>query len=451
MKRSVNLLEGPIFPALTKLALPIMGTSLVQMAYNMIDMIWIGRVGSNAVAAVGAAGMYMWLSNGVATLSRMGGQIKVAHSLGAKDTKEAAGYARSALQLGVITGLLYGLLAVIFNGPLIDFFNLNSPQVIADARIYLVITCGMVVFNFVNSILTGIVTAMGNSQTPFTATCIGLVLNIVLDPVLIFGIGPFPKMGVAGAALATVIAQLVVTLAFVLAIRKDTVIFDKIRLMSRPSRLHMNTIVKIGIPMCIQSLIFTGISMFIARIIAGWGDAAVAVQKVGSQIESICWMTADGFSAAVNSFVGQNYGAGNIKRVKKGYRTAVGVAVVWGILCMAILILLPQYIFGIFIPEAELIPMGVDYLRILGVSQLFMCMEIMTSGAFSGMGKTMPPAVESIVLTSARIPLALVLSATVLGLNGIWWSITISSILKGIVLVTWFLIFFRRVERRQNA
>ena len=137
MKRSVNLLEGPIFPALTKLALPIMGTSLVQMAYNMIDMIWIGRVGSNAVAAVGAAGMYMWLSNGVATLSRMGGQIKVAHSLGAKDTKEAAGYARSALQLGVITGLLYGLLAVIFNGPLIDFFNLNSPQVIADAPAFI--------------------------------------------------------------------------------------------------------------------------------------------------------------------------------------------------------------------------------------------------------------------------------------------------------------------------
>lgn len=448
MKRSVNLLEGPIFPALTKLALPIMGTSLVQMAYNMIDMIWIGRVGSNAVAAVGAAGMYMWLSNGVATLSRMGGQIKVAHSLGAKDEESAAQYARTALQLGIITGLLYGLVAVLLNGPLIDFFNLNSPQVIADARVYLVITCGMTVFNFVNSILTGIVTAMGNSQTPFAATCIGLVLNIILDPVLIFGIGPFPVMGVAGAALATVIAQVVVTLSFVYAIGRDTVIFDKIRLWTRPSVDHMRTIVKIGVPMCIQSLIFTGISMVIARIIAGWGDAAVAVQKVGSQIESICWMTADGFSAAVNSFVGQNYGAGNIKRVKKGYRTAVSVAVIWGIICTAILILLPQYIFGIFIPEADIIPLGVDYLRILGVSQLFMCMEIMTSGAFSGMGRTMPPAVESIVLTVARIPMALALSATVMGLNGIWWSITISSILKGIVLVTWFLIFFKRMERR---
>ena len=87
MKRAINLPDGPIFPSLTRLALPVVGISLVQMAYNMVDMIWIGRVGSNAVAAVGAAGMYMWLASGIATLSRVGGQIKVAHSLGAKIVK----------------------------------------------------------------------------------------------------------------------------------------------------------------------------------------------------------------------------------------------------------------------------------------------------------------------------------------------------------------------------
>ncbi len=102
MKRSINLLEGPIYPSLTRLALPVVGTSLVQMAYNMVDMIWIGRVGSDAVAAVGAAGMYMWLANGITSLSRVGGQIKVAHALGAKDNDEAVCYARSALQMGII-------------------------------------------------------------------------------------------------------------------------------------------------------------------------------------------------------------------------------------------------------------------------------------------------------------------------------------------------------------
>lgn len=97
MKKSVNLLEGSIFPSLTKLALPIMATSLVQMAYNMTDMIWIGRISSDAVAAVGAAGMYMWLANGLATLAKMGGQVKVAHAIGAKDYEEATVFTKSAL------------------------------------------------------------------------------------------------------------------------------------------------------------------------------------------------------------------------------------------------------------------------------------------------------------------------------------------------------------------
>ena len=111
MKKSVNLLEGSIFPSLTKLALPIMATSLVQMAYNMTDMIWIGRISSDAVAAVGAAGMYMWLANGLATLAKMGGQVKVAHAIGAKDYEEATVFTKSALQLGILFGIIYGLAA----------------------------------------------------------------------------------------------------------------------------------------------------------------------------------------------------------------------------------------------------------------------------------------------------------------------------------------------------
>lgn len=447
MKRSINLLEGPIYPSLTRLALPVVGTSLVQMAYNMVDMIWIGRVGSDAVAAVGAAGMYMWLANGITSLSRVGGQIKVAHALGAKDSDEAVCYARSALQMGIISGILYGLLALIFNGPLIGFFALNSPLVVADAQIYMIITCGLITFNFVNVIMGGIINAMGNSQTPFWATCVGLGFNFIMDPVLIFGIGPFPKLGVAGAALATVLAQAIVTLVLVLSVRNDTLIFSKLHLLSRPDLSRLKTIVCISLPIAVQSMIFTFISMVIARIIAGWGDSAVAVQKVGNQIESISWMAADGFSVAVNAFIGQNYGAGNMERVRKGYRTATVLTVCWGILCTVILLFLPGYIFRIFIPQADLWPMGVDYLQILGVSEIFLCMEIMTTGAFSGLGRTMPPAVESIILTAARIPMALVLSATALGLNGIWWSISISSFLKGIVLVLWFIFCLRGLKK----
>lgn len=438
MSKNVDLLNGPVLPSLTRLAVPIMATSLIQTAYNLTDMLWIGRMGSNAVAAVGAAGMYMWLSNGLSALPKMGGQVNTGHALGAGRQEDAAAYAAAALQLTILFGLLFGFCSVIFSGPLIGFFNLNDPQVILDAEVYLRITCGGVIFSFLNQAFTGIFTAAGNSRNSFVATLTGLVLNMVFDPVLIFGLGPLPAMGVMGAAIATVFAQAVVTVVFLFYAMRDTVVFSGVKILKNPGKEYFTGVLKIGFPTAIQSMIFTGISMVIARMVAGYGDAAVAVQKVGSQIESISWMTADGFAAAVNSFLAQNYGARKKERIRKGYGSAMGVVLLWGLFCTLLLILCPEPVFRLFISERDVIPMGVDYLVILGVSQLFMSVEITTAGAFAGLGKTLPPSVSSIVLTAARIPMAALLVKTPLGLNGIWWSITISSILKGIVLFIWF-------------
>ena len=438
MKTRINLLEGNILPALSALALPIMATSLIQMAYNLIDMIWIGKIGASAVASVGAAGMFMWLSNGLATLAKMGGQITVGHALGAQKKEDAASYAQSSIQMGIVFAIGFGILSVVFADEMIGFFQLNSAQVIQDAKLYLMITCGLVIFSFMNQIFTGILTAMGNSRTSFIATGIGLVLNIVLDPLFIFGFGAIPPMGVAGAAIATVLAQLVVMLLFLYTILRDTVLFSNVHILHSYSSQHTMEIFRIGLPSAVQSMLFSGISMVIARLIAGWGDAAVAVQKVGSQIESISWMTAEGYAAALNSFVAQNHGAKNTDRIREGYRLSMIVMLSWGVFCSFVLIVFPQLIFQVFIQEAEVLPMGVDYLRILGVSQLFMCMEITTAGAFSGLGKTLPPSIVSITLTGARIPMAILLGRW-LGLNGVWWAITISSIGKGIVLLGWFL------------
>lgn len=445
MKTRINLLEGNILPALSALALPIMATSLIQMAYNLIDMIWIGKIGASAVASVGAAGMFMWLSNGLATLAKMGGQIKVGHALGAQKKEDAASYAQSSIQMGIVFAIGFGILFVVFADEMIGFFQLNSAQVIQDAKLYLMITCGLVIFSFMNQIFTGILTAMGNSRTSFIATGIGLVLNIVLDPLFIFGFGAIPPMGVAGAAIATVLAQLVVMLLFLYTILRDTVLFSNVHILHSYSSQHTMEIFRIGLPSAVQSMLFSGISMVIARLIAGWGDAAVAVQKVDSQIESISWMTAEGYAAALNSFVAQNHGAKNIDRIREGYRLSMIVMLSWGVFCSLVLIVFPQLIFQVFIQEAEVLPMGVDYLRILGVSQLFMCMEITTAGAFSGLGKTLPPSIVSITLTGARIPMAILLGRW-LGLNGVWWAITISSIGKGIVLLGWFLKDMKRAD-----
>lgn len=448
MKKKIDLLEGPIAGTLAKLAFPIMGTSLIQMGYNLVDMIWIGRLGSNAVAAVGAAGMFMWLANGVTTVPRIGGQVTVAQKLGSKEYEEAAEYGRGALRMGAFLGILYGMFSLLFNRPMIGFFKLNHPEVIKDARVYLMIVCGLVVFSFLDQVIGGILAAMGNTVTTFRVTTMGLLINLVLDPLLIFGIGPIPRLEVAGAAIATVLAQIMVFVLYLRAVWNEPVIFRHLHLLRPAKREHIRIMIKIGFPSAVQDALFSAISMVIARLVAGWGDAAVAVQKVGSQIESISWMTAGGFSTAVNAFIAQNYGAKKVDRIRKGYRTALLIMGAWGIFTSFLLLVFPEFFFSIFITEPDVIPMGVDYLRIIGISEFFMCLEGAATGAFQGLGKTIPPSVTGIVFNGLRIPAAIILSGTSLGLNGIWWVLSFSCILKGTVLPLWYRMTFKKYEKQ---
>ena len=450
MTKRVDLLRGNILRALVSIALPIVATSLLQMAYNMTDMIWIGAVGSDSVAAVGAAGMFMNLSLGISAFLRVGGQVNVAHSYGAGRKEEAARFARNALQLGAVIAVIYGLLVCIFRKPLIGFFGFTKQQVIRDAETYLLIMGAFVLLNILNPICTAVITATGNSKTPFKISAVGLILNLILDPVLIFGLGCFPALGVLGAAAATVFAQLVVFLLYIYYLRHDMAVFSQMKFSHPLDREKVRKIVHIGLPATVQAVMFNGIGMTIGRIIASWGETAIAVQKVGIQVESISYMTADGFASATNSFIAQNYGAGQLERSKKGYGTALGVMAVWGLITTSVLVLLPSQIFSVFIREPEVIPMGADYLRILGYSQFFMCLEILTAGAFSAYGKTLPPSIVSIIFTSLRIPGAILLGRTALGLCGVWWSISLSSVFKGTILVALFVAFMKKMQKKQN-
>ena len=441
--KQVDLLDSPVLRSLTSLAVPIMATSLIQMAYNMTDMIWIGRVSADAVAAVGAAGMYLWFSNGIASISRLGGQVKTSHALGSGDAETAVRYASAAIQISFLLGAFCTIIFSLFSSPLIAFFRLNQESVVSDARIYLRIVSAGLLFSFLNQVLTGLFTALGMSGVTFRCTTVGLVANIVLDPVFIFGFFVVPPMGVAGAALATVLAQAVVFVMFAAAARHEVNLFPSVRLFRRLPPGCYRDIFRIGFFPALQNTIFSSLSMLIARLVAGYGDAAVAVQKVGGQIESISWMAADGFATATNVLIAQNFGANRKDRVRQAYRASMTLMMLWGVFTSCLLIFAPEWIFRIFIPEPDVLPMGVSYLRILGYSQLFSCMEITSAGAFQGLGKPMIPSVCGIVGNLARIPLALCLSATALGLNGVWWSISLSSIAKGIIVPIWFLLILR--------
>lgn len=192
--KTVDLTSGPILKTLAELALPIMISSMLGTAYSIMDMAWIGLLGAKAVAGVGVGGMYVWLSQGLASLSRMGGQVNTAQACGRKDYDQARSYAASSLQLTALSGILFAAVCVIFIQPLLGFFNLTDAETYTAARSYTLITCGLILFSYLNLTLTGLSTAQGDSRTPLLANFIGLAGNMILDPLLTWH-RTFPEAG----------------------------------------------------------------------------------------------------------------------------------------------------------------------------------------------------------------------------------------------------------------
>lgn len=432
-----RLTDGPILKVLTRLALPIMASSMLSTAYNITDMAWIGKLGSKAVVGVGVGGMFIWLSQGLSSLARMGGQVYAAQCLGAGDREGARKYSHAAIVMAMLFGAAFGLISLVFAEQMVAFFGIADPESVVHAQNYLRITCGLIIFSYLNTVLTGLFTAHGDSKTPLMANFIGLIANMMLDPALIFGWGFFPRMEVIGAAVATVSAQVIVTVVMALrALRtKNGVnLLGGMRIFSLPEGRLLRDIVRIGGPTAVQNTVYCMISMVLTRMVTSFGDAAVATQRVGSQIESISWNSADGFAAALNAFVGQNFGARKMDRVRRGYSVAAAVMLAWGGVVLALFAIFPEPISRIFFHEAEVIPISVSYLRILGVCEPLLCVEIIATAAISGLGRTRVCSAISIIFTSMRIPLAYFLSRSALGLDGIWWAFTLTSMTKGVVL-----------------
>ncbi len=442
MKKRIDLVSGSIVKTLLTLSLPILGTSFIQMAYSLVDMIWIGKAGSAAVAAVGTAGFFVWFGNSMVMITKTGVEVGVSQAIGKNDERERKSYVYSSIFLCILMSIIYGLILIVFKEKLIGFFNLGDPVIINMSIDYLIVISLGMICAFLNPQFTGIFTASGNSKIPFVVNTVGLIMNIILDPILIFGFGVIKPLGVVGAALATILSQMIVTIIFIYVFIKNGYNFS----FSNKRFVKLNYIKSIcvlGGPTAIQNCLFTFFSMLIGRIVASAGPVAIAVQKVGSQIESISWMTAGGFASALTAFVGQNYGAKRNDRVIKGYGITIIISCILGIFTTLLLVFAGAPIFSIFIDEKEAILQGIDYLRILGYSQLFMCIEITTSGAFYGVGRTITPSIIGIIFTGLRVPIAMLLfRPEILGINGVWWSISGTSIVKGILL---FILFFLMV------
>lgn len=413
---------------LFSLAIPIIGSYLLHMTYNLTDMIWVGELGSGAVAAVGSAGFFLQLGWAMASIVTVGANIKISHSVGAKDMDAAGRFSTSGLWgIGGIAAI-FTTIFLAFPQQFIGFFQMKDTEVNEMAVSYMVVSSFGVIVSFVNLLFISIFNAHSKTKLSFKASVIGTLVNIVLDPLLIFGF----SLGVEGAAYATIVGRSCSLIYFLFALKK----FENIRFKGfLPGKEKLKILFEVGTPAAIQRISFSIIYIFLARIIAEWGPNAIAVQKIGVQIESITFMIVGGFMQAVTIMVGQSYGAKNLTEVPNIYRAGWRMSLAVGVVTTLIFLLFPKMLFSIFVPEAESVSMGKDYLMILAVSQLFMCLEMINAGVFNGLGKTKISATVSVIFTSLRLPGAYFLGFyTFLSLNGVWWSITGSSILKGIVM-----------------
>ena len=439
MKKHMDMLHDDIKKVLIALSLPIIASNFVQTAFGLIDMIWVGRLGANAVSAVGTASFYTNLATGVSTLIVIGTGVRVAQSLGARNVEDAKTYTKNSLWMALILSVIFSSVFFIFSKPLIGFFKMEHAVVETMAIQYLRHALVGIPFLFFAAVITSVLTSYGNTKITFKANTIGLLLNIILDPIMIFGWFGLPKMGIVGAAWATTISRLLTLVILVIssndeikASLKNAINFDKIK-----------DVIKISSPATAQSLIFTMISMVIARLVIQFGTDAIATQKIGIQIESITWVTVGGLQGAISAFVGQNLGAKKPERIKEGYYYGLKVVTVFGLIVTSIFLLFPKPIFSIFISDPDVINMGVGYMIALAFSQTFMAYEMLSVGAFNGLGQTHIPPLVSITFTALRIPMAMVLTKF-LGLSGIWWSISISSIFKGVIMIIWFQTVLKR-------
>ena len=440
-----DLTQGGILKKLMQVAVPIMGTQLMQMAYNLTDMFWLGRMENSvmAVAASGLAGMFLWLSMALMMIGRIGAEIGTSQNLGRGDADAALGYAQESVRIALILGCFYGLVLVTLAEPLVALLQVKEPGVFASTCDYLRIVGIGIPFTYVSAAITGAFNGAGNSRLSFLANAVGLVVNMVLDPLMILVLG----LGVSAAAIATVIAQGMVCVLFVwFAKCHPQRPFMHFRVLGRLCRDRIRQILRWSLPVALESGAFTALAMVVTSMVSAWyGETAVAVQRVGSQIESLSWLIGGGFSSAVTAFIGQNYGARSWKRIRRGYRISLGALLGWEIVVTLLLIFGGRFFFSLFLREPpEILEMGATYLRILAGCQLFMALEGACGGTFRGIGQTLPPSLCSIASNLIR-PLLCWLFAQWMGLNGLWLGITVSAALRGILMFIWYTLSERRI------
>jgi len=434
-----TILKGHPYRAIIRLAWPATLAMLLHTLFSITDAIWVGRLGAAPIAAIISATFIVWILLSLTAVLSTGVVAMVARHIGAGERDRARDVAEESFRFALLYALGITIVVLLTRGHLLGLMEL-APDVVGQGESYLQVYFGASVLVVFVEWAGSVFRASGNTRLPLVVTSVAVGLNIVLDPILIFGWGALPGMGVTGAAVATMIAYLVASVIFVVLLRGGRLPFPlRLRIIGPVDWSRIRRLVTIGIPICISGISFSVIYLFVNRITAQFGTPAVAALGIGNRIESINYLVAFGFSTAVATLVGQNLGARNPDRAAElTHKTILLVSAFTGIMTVVFL-MFPESIMKIFVDDPAVLEAGKDYVRILALSQILMGWEIVVEGAFSGAGDTVPPMAVSIVGSVLRIPLAWFLAVSLgWGVAGVWWAISISTLIKGTAVYIWF-------------
>lgn len=425
-KFGTDLTTGSIPKHLIRFSIPMFIGNLLQTGLGITDSIWVGNiVGPDAVGATQVSFPIQFLLIALSNGATLATTILVSQYYGAQDHDKLKRTINNSLSVA----LIFGAILTIFGLLSCDWIlqKMNTPwEIFPMASSYLKIIISGFIVTFLVNLITSILRGIGDTVTPLIFMAIGLVINIALDPIMIIGIGPFPKLGFDGSAYATVISQLIgLVIAIIYLNRKNHFVSIDFRKLSL-EKAHIAKLIKIGFPSMIQQSLISISSVFITGMVNLFGAAATTAFGASGRIESVVFMPAMSLGLAVSALTGQNLGAGDVKRVKEVFKWGVIMTVGITLTLSAFIVAFPKLLLSMFVQDPVILDIGTGYLRTLGFSYILVAVMFVSNGVINGAGRTL--ITMCITLTCiwlVRVPFAAVLSKTSLGIRGIWLAIVI--------------------------
>ena len=433
----------PVNKLLMNMSLPMMISMLVQALYNVVDSIFVSRIDENALTAVSMAFPIQSLMIALGAGTGVGVNALLSRSLGEKDYDRVNKAAGNGIFLAGINYLVFLLVGILVTTPFY-LSQTKDAQILSYGQQYLTIICCCSFGMYGQFIFERLLQSTGRTFYTMITQSIGAIINIILDPIFIFGYFGVPKMGVAGAAIATVIGQIVAgTIALVINIKKNDEIQLKVKGF-RPDGKIIARIYEVGIPSIIMQAIGSVMTYGMNRILIAFSSTAVAVFGVYFKLQSFIFMPVFGLNNGMVPIIAYNYGAGKKDRLIKTLKLSIIYAVGLMLLGVIIFQLFPAPLFALFDASETMLAIGIPALRIISLSFIFAGFCIVCGSLFQALGN----GVYSMVVSIARQLLVLLPVAYLLSLSGkveaVWWAFPIAEIVS--LSLTVFFMF--RINRK---